>query len=166
MSRKSPVADPKIQALREHRTLNPHPEGVHDELFLAHDFFDPRDLLQIKYEMLRLVSVEKRPIHEAAKAFGFSRPAFYSAQAMFKEGGLAGLIPQRRGPRRSHKLSAEVMAFIQQLLVEDASRGARTLVGLIQERFGLNVHPRSIERALARSKKKRLEYSPRKQKRP
>jgi hypothetical protein len=58
------------------------------------------------------------------------------------------------------------MAFIQQSLVEDASRGARTLVGLIQERFGLSVHPRSIERALARFKKKRLENSPRKQERP
>ena len=44
-------------------------------LFASHDFFDPRDLVQVKYEMLRLVSVEKQPVstwNEAnAEYYGF-----------------------------------------------------------------------------------------------
>ena len=61
----------------------------------------------MKYEMLRLVSVEKRPVSEAAKLCGFSRPSFYQAQAAFAQSGLAGLIPQKPGPRSGHKLTAD-----------------------------------------------------------
>ena len=46
-------ADAKNRALKEHGCLNPHAETVRDELFVSNAFFDPRDLLQVKYEMLR-----------------------------------------------------------------------------------------------------------------
>ncbi len=49
--------DEKQRVLRQHATLNPRPDGVTHPLFRDSEFFDPRDLLQVKYEMLRLVSV-------------------------------------------------------------------------------------------------------------
>src|SRR4030095_537262 len=64
----------KQDALRQHATRNPRPDGVTHTLFESSEFFDPDDLLQVKYEMLRLVHLDKRPISEAAKACGFSRP--------------------------------------------------------------------------------------------
>ena len=70
----------KQEALRQNATLNPRPAGVTHSLFATSEFFDPHDLLQVKYEMLRLVSVDKRSISEAAKFCGFSRPSFYQAQ--------------------------------------------------------------------------------------
>src|ERR1700680_2798274 len=94
----------KRQFLRQHGTLNPPSQDVAPELFRHGDFFDPQDLIQVKYEMLRQVRVERKLIQQAAKSFGLSRPSFYQVQAAFQESGLAGLLPQRRGPRGGHKL--------------------------------------------------------------
>ncbi len=146
--------DAKGQALAEHGTLNPHPETVTDELFQTGEFFDPRDLVQVKYEMLRRVRVEGQTITEAATAFGFSRPSFYQAQATFEKEGLPGLVPRKPGPRRAHKLSEAVMDFVDQQRAKDHTLRAPALAAMIQKRFGLSAHPRSIERALARRTKK------------
>src|SRR4030095_8801669 len=108
----------KQDALRQHATLNPRPDGVTHTLFESSEFFDPDDLLQVKYEMLRLVNVDKRPISEAAKACGFSRPSFYQAQKAFQQGGLAGLIAHKPGPHAGHKLTPAVLEFVT------AARGA------------------------------------------
>lgn len=153
---KRPRPDPKAQALAGHGALNPHPERIVDPRFADNDFFDPRDLVQVRYEMLRRVRVDGVSLSQAARAFGVSRPSFYKAQSALDREGLPGLIPRRRGPRRAHKLTAEAMEFIEQALGEDSSLRARALARLLQERLGLAVHPRSIERALARRQKKRL----------
>jgi transposase len=148
-------SDPKLASLRERRTLNPRPEGVTDEIFRRSEFFDARDLLQVKYEMIRRVQIEEAPVVDTAESFGFSRPSFYQAQAAFTRGGLAGLLPRKRGPREAHKLSADVMAFIEELRGADRSLTASALAPLVKERFGVAVHRRSIERALRRQEKKR-----------
>ena len=143
----------KRRALRQQATLNPRPEGVTHPLFQDSEFFDPHDLLQVKYEMLRLVSVEQRPVSEAAKAYGFSRPSFYQTQAAFEQRGLAGLIPQKPGPRSGHKLTPTVMAFLTEARVVEPSLRPVRLANLVQQKFGVQVHPRSIERQFLRQKK-------------
>ena len=143
----------KQRVLRQHATLNPRPAAVTHALFQGNEFFDPHDLLQVKYEMLRLVNVEKRTVSEAAKAFGFSRPSFYQAQAAFEQGGLAGLIPLKPGPHGAHKLTPTVMEFVTQARVTEPSLRSKRLAGLIKRRFGVQVHPRSIERQFLRQKK-------------
>ena len=90
MARRGASGDPKVAALREARCLNPHPEAVTDEAFGSQEFFDARDAVQVKYEMVRRVRVA------------------------------------------------------------DPSLRAADLVEPIDARFGVRVHPRSIERALAR----------------
>ncbi len=147
--------DPKLEALRQQRCLHPHPERVTDPLFAGADFFDARDLVQVKYEMVRRVQTEGQPVGDSARAFGFSRPSFYQAQAALEREGLAGLVPKKKGPRRAHKLNAEVMDFLQEQLAQEPSLRASELATRLQGRFQLQVHPRSIERALARAKKKR-----------
>ena len=82
-------------------------------------------------------------VSRTAAAFGFSRPSFYEAAAALDGGGLAGLVPARPGPRRAHKLTDEVVAFAQAALDADPSLRAADLVGSIEERFGIRVHPRS-----------------------
>jgi transposase len=151
MSRRT---DAKLQALREARALNARPQRVADALFAQGEFFDPCDLVQVKYEMLRCVQSEGRPVSEAATAFGFSRVAFYQAQAAFADQGLPGLVPKRPGPRRAHKLSAAVVEYLSQQQAEDQSLRAKDLAEMVLKKFGLAVHPRSIERALAKRRKK------------
>jgi transposase len=143
--------DPKVEALRAERSLNLRPETVTDEEFAVSEFFDARDLVQVKYEMVRRVRVDGDAVTRSAAAFGFSRPSFYEAAAALDAGGLAGLVPARPGPRRAHKLTEEVVAFARQRLEGDPSLRSVDLVEAIAERFGVRVHPRSVERALARS---------------
>jgi transposase len=151
---KKPTRDPKTRALQQEASLHPHPEQVTDELFLTHEFFDPRDLVQVKYEMLRRVQSEGQAVSQSAAHFGFSRPSFYQSQAAFQQGGLPALMPQKRGPKKAHKLTAEVLALVRQAQQEDPSLRPTALALLVKNQYGITVHPRSIERALTRSQKK------------
>ena len=146
----------KANRLKQYGALNPHPEKVANELFVDStlDFFDPHDLVQVKYEMLRAVEKEGRSVKQAAQTFGFSRPAFYQAQSHFEQEGIAGLVKKRPGPKSAHKLTDDILAFIEEKLKEGKSLGARKLCPLIKKNFGKDVHPRSIERAVMRRKKK------------
>lgn len=150
-----PKRDAKTQTLKELGILNPHPERVAAPLFQASAFFDPRDLVQVKYEMLRRVRVEGASKAETAVLFGVSRPTLYHAEAAFARAGLAGLLPRQRGPKRAHKLDATVMHFIEARLGEEGPLSARTLAERVKKDLSITIHPRSIERALARKKKQR-----------
>ena len=142
----------KPETLLKEGTLNSSPEKVRDPKFLANEFFDPRDLVQVKYEMLRRVSVENVPVTEATADYGVSRPTFYQAHEKFAEAGIAGLVPRKRGPRGPHKLQGEVWRFVENQVVPDEPIRARQLAALIRQKFDLEIHPRTIERALARKK--------------
>lgn len=144
----------KREALRAHGSLNPHPETVTSALFQNSTFFDPVDLVQVKYEMLRRVQSESHSVTSAATAFGFSRPSFYQALSAFQEAGLAGLVPHKRGPKQAHKLTDELLAFLVATRQREPAVRTAELVRLLQERFGTKVHPRSIERSLLRRQKK------------
>lgn len=148
-------ADPKFAALMEQGTANPRPEAVRDPAFQQSEFFDPRDLVQVRYEMLRRVRSEGQSVADAAAAFGVSRPTFYKAQTDFERDGLSGLLPAKRGPRGPHKLTGKVLAFVQRVLAKEADLDATALAERVQEQLGLRLHPRTIERALAAWKKKR-----------
>ena len=147
---KSVPEDPKVAALREARALNPRPEAVTDEAFAAGGFLDARDLVQVKYEMVRRVHVDGQPVSASSAAFGFSRPSWYAAAEALDAEGLPGLLTERPGPRRAHKLTGEIVDFLEQALEEDRSLRAGGLAAIVADRFGITVHPRSVERALAR----------------
>ena len=142
--------DPKEAALAGARCLNPHPEQVTDREFLSSGFFDARDAVQVKYEMVRRVRVDGAPVTATAAAFGYSRPSYYQAAAALAESGLEGLVPARPGPRGGHKLTGQILAWAEQQLAADPALKAAGLAGPIAGEFGVRVHPRSIERALAR----------------
>jgi transposase len=138
----------KADALHREGTLNPAPERVRDPKFEEGEFFDPRDTVQVKYEMLRRVRVEAASVTEAASEYGFSRPTYYQTRASFEEAGIAGLVPRKRGPRGPHKLRGELLAFLEQHAIAGEPLRARDLAERVREEFGLDVHPRTIERAL------------------
>lgn len=153
---KDRMNDRKLSSLREHHSLNRHSERVTDPAFTCGNvFFDPRDLVQVKYEMLRRVSKEDVPVTEAASGFGLSRPSFYEAQAAFSASGVAGLLPEKPGPRRAHKLTDSVLDFVEGVWAEDQSLSAGAVAQMVRNRFGSAVHPGSIRRALLRRQKKR-----------
>ena len=149
MPARSDSKDPKVRSLFEEGTFNSAPEKVHDPKFHDSEFFDPRDIVQVKYEMLRRVSIENASVANATEEYGVSRPTYYQTKASFDEAGIAGLVAKKRGPHGPHKLQGAVLAFIQKQLVAGEPIRARELAKLVRQKFDLDVHPRTIERALA-----------------
>jgi len=147
--------DPKTLELKRTGTLNPRPDAVSDTLFRENPFFDPKDLLQVRYEMLRRHSVENVSIVEMASRFGVSRPTVYQAQAAFQQAGLSGLLPKLRGPKEGHKLSTEVLEYVRTLRAGEPGLTTDACVQAVQKKFGITVHRRSLERALSGKKKPR-----------
>jgi transposase len=144
----------KRQALQATGTFNPRASQVHHPLFQQSSFFDPEDLLQLKYETLRALDVDKCPIAKAARDFGLSRPTIYEAQTQFELLGLEGLLPRKRGPKAAHKLTDEILHYLQEQASAAPEAGAEELAGRVRQRFAVQLHPRTIEKAL-RTKAKR-----------
>lgn len=144
----------KMAALQNNGTWNCRFSAVKDELFVENEFFDPQDLVQVKYEMLRRVHGDGMSVSMASHIFGFSRVAYYQILSAFEADGVAGLLPRQRGPRHAHKLNEEVIAFVTAQQAGGAWLSSRELVYLVRKKFGITVHPRSIERAIKRLQKK------------
>jgi len=147
--------DSKEEALRREGAFNSRANNILDPLFTEREFFDPRDLVQVKYELLRRVRLGGESVTKAVSAFGFSRPTYYLALKAFEQDGLAGLIPQKRGPRRAHKLTKEVMDFVDVCLSEAPDSTTAHLAAAMYEHFNISVHRRSIERSLQRRREKK-----------
>ena len=150
----------KQDRLRKAGTLNRTPVNVIDPMFVAGDFFDARDLLQVRYEMVRLVRIGQATLAQAAARFGGSRPTCFRMVKAFDSGGLQGLIPAPRGPRGPHKITLEMLHFVDDYRARHGRVGARRLAPLIEAEFGVRVHPRGLEKALERIQKKPREAGP------
>ena len=140
----------KIEALRSCGALNRNPQKVRHPLFTEHHFFDPHDLVQLKYETIRAVEVDDRPIAQASVDFGLSRPTIYEAQENFRQEGLGGLLPQKRGPKKARKLTPEVRLYLEELVGSEPDLKAPVLAKRVRRRFGIVLHPRTIEKALVK----------------
>lgn len=145
------MGDGKTEVLRRQGGLHPHPEAVQDEAFHRGEFFDARDLVQVRYEMLRRHQVDGKPVTDVADSFGVSRQAFYTTEAAFQEMGILGILPRQRGPKRAHKCTDEILEFVEQ---QAADLPAKDMAAMIRKHFGVSINPRSIQRAVVRRKKK------------
>ena len=150
----------KRQALKASGTFNPRADQVHNQLFAQSDFFDPEDILQLKYETLRALEKEDYSIAQAAGEFGLSRPTIYHAQGQFAEGGLEGLLPRKRGPKSAHKLTAEVRQHLEELRAAQPELDSSQLARRVRQRFKVKLHPRTIEKALKTKGKRGLQTMP------
>ena len=93
----------KQMALCKSGTLNPGFDQVRADVFRVSDFFDARDVVQVKYEMLRSVEVDGMSVCQSAALFGLSRVTWYQSKDKLDREGLLGLLPQTRGPKHPKK---------------------------------------------------------------
>ena len=145
----------KIEALRSSGALNRHPEKVRHPLFAEHDFFDPHDMVQLKYETVRAVEVDRHPIARVALDFGLSRPTIYEAQEKLRQAGVEGLLPQKRGPKKPRKLTPEVLRYLEELVSSEPDLQAAVMVQRVRRRFGVVLHPRTVEKAVRKKGRQR-----------
>lgn len=153
-------ANAKRRALRDSGTFNPRSSQVHHSLFAHSEFFDPQDLVQLKYETLRALEQDGCSIARAADEFGLSRPTIYQAQAHFQKGGLQGLLPRQRGPKHPHKLTDQVLEWLRDLRAKEPGLSAEELARRLGRQFKIKLHRRTIEKALKIRVKKGAQTSP------
>jgi transposase len=133
------------RALEQAMLLHPNPETIAAPLFDGREpFFLALDKVQVKYEMLRAHVVGGLPVTEAAAQHGYSRAAFYLVASAFDEAGMQGLLDERRGRRGPLKLTPQIVAF---LAAADSSLPGSELAKVVEQRFGVSLHRRTIERA-------------------
>lgn len=151
----------KEKRLRELGVFNRGHVRVSDPLFHEGSFFDARDLLQARYEMVRHLTADKQSVRDVARSFGVTRPTVYAANRRLQSGGILALRPDRPGPRSGRKLKQEHLEFLAQCRTENPSARLSDLAKLLQERFGVSAHPSTILRALSRHKKNPAAGKPR-----
>jgi transposase len=136
------------ESLEERGLLHPRPEAVTAAVFVSGGpFFLSADKVQVKYEMLRSHYVDGVTAASAAAAHGYSRGGFYLVADAFSSSGMVGLLDERRGRKGPLKLSPEVVEFLR---TADVATSAPALVIEAEERFGITLHRRTVERVRRR----------------
>lgn len=136
----------KKDILIKNGTFNKNYDKVTEQKFIRDDFFDPQDLVQIKYEMLRTARGSERNIGEIADAFGFSRAAFYKIKASFEQEGISAFIPEKSGPKGAKKLTEEHQKFVDKYLISHPKTSSDELTEILKRERGLKISKRTIER--------------------
>ena len=147
--------DNKLKILEENGSLNKNADKVKDPLFQNNSFFDAKDIVQVKYEMLRAVEKDRQSIIQTSETFGFSRVSYYKILNSFKKYGIEGMLPRKRGPKKAHKLTPEVMDFINEKTTQNPNMSKKDLVNILETDKGIKIHKRTIEKNLSSGKKKR-----------
>lgn len=146
----------KRRALQQEGVLHPVQRRVRAPLFWEHPaFFDARDELQVKYEMLRAHFVEGRPVTAACAAFGYSRQTFYILQRRFGRRGIAGLRDGRPGRVGPSKCTPDVVAFLRAQRAAHPDLSTPDLVARLAGERGVRLHRRTVERLVGQPARKK-----------
>lgn len=142
------MADTKKHFLQKEGLINPKPERVQYHFFNANKFFDPLDLPQVRYEMLRLARGDKTSVANACRLFGFSREYFYQLERKFMENGFVALIGDQKGRRPLIALNNEIVNFIVHRKIDNHSLSGEDLREEILKIYKLDCSRRTVERVI------------------
>ena len=151
---KKTFVDSKLKILEENGSFNKSADKVKDPIFQNNPFFDSRDIVQVKYEMLRTVENEDQPVIQVAKTYGFSRVSYYKTLNDFRNNGMEGILPRKRGPQKAHKLTPEIMDFINEKTTQNPGISNKELLNILETYKGIKIHKRTLEKTLTGGKKK------------
>jgi len=141
----------KEEILRETGSYNHHHGAVRANIFMTSPFFDKRDIVQVKYEMIRAGRKGEGSITEIASAYGFSRKSYYQISGAFEMGGLGALVPKKPGPKGPTKLNPELQEFIEKYFRENRNAKAGQAAAALEREKGIKVHTRTIYRYLKKN---------------
>jgi transposase len=136
----------KKDILLENGTFNKNHAKVKEQRFAEDDFYDPQDLAQVKYEMLRTVRESEMSIEEVSSMFGFSRSGFYKIRNSFERSGVSSFVSGKTGPQNARKLTKEYQQFIDEYLVENPNASSVDIADVLRAEKELELSKRTIER--------------------
>jgi len=132
--------------LQRARCLHPAPEKVHNERFQEENgFFDPKDIVQVKYELLRSCEVEGSDIASASASFGFSRTTYYKVYEAFLHGGIPSLMGRPRGRPQPIKLNEIVLGYLIAEKAKNPKLAASKIVAQVMGRYHVQISERMIQ---------------------
>lgn len=142
------MSDGKREFLVGQGLLHGKPERVVHPLFRSIDFFDPHDLAQVRYEMLRTARVDEVTVTEACRLFGFSREYFYQLERDFMARGYVALIGAPQGRRPLIGVNQEIVNFLLQRKMADPMLTGEELRKEILAAYKVDCSRRTVERVL------------------
>jgi transposase len=142
----------KKDKLRKNGTFNKNHGRVRKDKFQEGGFYDPMDIVQVRYEMVKESYDGDSAVGQVADDYGISRSAFYGIRKKFEEGGLAALIPERTGPKTARKFTGDLQEYVTGRMAEDPKASLSMIVADMERETGVRVSRRTVERF--RSKKK------------
>jgi transposase len=142
----------KKDYLMENGTYNKNHNNVKSPKFLGDYFFDPMDIAQVKYEMLKEVEKNGMTITDATDNYGFSRTSYYNIKEAFSNHGIKGLLPEKPGPKNPHKLTQEVQKRIDEYIAQKPRISSSEITELINQDGVIHINKRTVERYRAKKK--------------
>jgi len=142
------MTDTKKKFLEQEGLINPKPERVSHPLFETLNFFDPLDLPQVRYEMIRAARVGNISVSEACKLFGFSREYFYKLERSFMARGYVALLGSTMGRRPIIAINQEVVNFIVHRKIEEPKVSGENLRQEIRRLYNVDCSRRTVERTV------------------
>ncbi len=141
----------KYEFLEKEGLLNQKPERISPSVFAENDFFDPLDITQVRYEMLRSARIGKTSVAKACKLFGFSREYFYRLERNFMAHGLVSLLGSPKGRRPLIAVNQEVVNFIVHRRIDNPKLSGDDLRNDILRLYKINCSRRTVERVIERA---------------
>ena len=84
------------------------------------------------------------PRTELAEAFGCHRNTVMRLERRMERGGMAAVVPAKRGPKGPHKVTPAVLAVV----AANSEQGRYQITKLIAEQTGVQLHPNHVSRLL------------------
>jgi len=142
----------KKEILISNGTYNKKHQQVKDEKFLTMDFYDPMDIVQVKYEMLKNTINGGQGVAKTAEEFGFSKMSYYNIKNAFEKKGMLALIPEKTGPKEAHKLTPQCQEYIDKYIQDNPAASSSNVAAALMADKGVGISKRTIDRYRAKKK--------------
>lgn len=146
MSLKGVVNMDKKETLLGNGSFNKNYSKVKKAKFLEDSFYDPMDIIQIKYELIQDAKDARGGIEKITSDYGYTRASYYLIKAAFEKGGLAALAPGKTGPKTPYKLTLERQEHIERYISENPSANSAEVVADLLGSKGIKISKRTVER--------------------
>lgn len=127
-------------------TYNTRYHAVKKKEFQVGSFYDPMDIVQVKYEMLRELQESREAVGAVALEFGFSRTSYYTIKENFEASGITSLIPEKKGPKEQHKLTKSLREFTDEYILNNPKASAAEITEVLVNEKCIEISKRTIER--------------------
>lgn len=149
------MVEPKNQQkrlfLEKEGFLNPKPDRIVHPLFKTLSFFDPLDLPQVRYELLRCARGGECSVLAACEEFGFSREYFYKLDRTFMERGYVALLGSQVGRRPLIALNQEIVSYVVMEKMKRPKASGDELRKEIEKLYKVECSTRTVERVIEKA---------------